>query len=63
EMLAARHEMKKRRSNNATNANTEGNEDGTGNVVFVDGHGAVMTRKDALRQKFTGNPVPDPAGF
>jgi prepilin-type N-terminal cleavage/methylation domain-containing protein/prepilin-type processing-associated H-X9-DG protein len=34
-----------------------------GNVAFCDGHGELMSRKDALRQKYTGNPKADPAGF
>lgn len=62
EMLASRHELKKRKSSNQANAN-EGNEDGRGNVVFADGHGEVMSRKDSLRQRYTGNFKADPAGF
>ncbi|MFT3788743.1 MAG: type II secretion system protein [Tepidisphaeraceae bacterium] len=38
-------------------------EDARGNVVFADGHGAFMGRKDALRQRYTGRPTADPAGF
>ncbi|MCS7032658.1 MAG: type II secretion system GspH family protein [Phycisphaerae bacterium] len=34
-----------------------------GNVAFADGHGELMSRKDALRQRYTGNPAPDPPGF
>ena len=37
--------------------------DARGNVSFVDGHGEFMSRKDALRQKYTGNPTPDPPGY
>jgi prepilin-type processing-associated H-X9-DG protein len=62
EMLAARHELKNRKSNNDSNMQ-QGNEDGRGNVVFLDGHGEVMSRKDALRQRYTGNPDADPSDF
>src|SRR5438477_602062 len=48
EMLASRHELKNRRSNNPSNA-AQGNEDGRGNVAYVDGHGEFLGRKDALR--------------
>jgi prepilin-type processing-associated H-X9-DG protein len=34
-----------------------------GNVGFCDGHGEFFDRKDALRQRYTGNPTDDPAGF
>jgi len=34
-----------------------------GNVAFCDGHGEFMSRMDALRQKYTGNPNPDNAQF
>jgi len=61
-MLAARHTTRWATANNLS-SKTQGNVDAKGNVVFVDGHGDFMSRKDALRQKYTGNPVPDPAGF
>lgn len=34
-----------------------------GNVAFCDGHGEFMSRKDALRQRYTGNPVADPVDY
>ena len=61
EMLAARHSLKKLKSKNDNN--NEINENGTGNVGFLDGHCETMTRKDALRQKYTGNPTADPVDF
>ena len=42
---------------------TQGNEEARGNVGFADGHGEFFSRKDALRQKYSGSPVPDPVGF
>lgn len=55
--VAARHELKYKKT---TGTNKQ---DARGNVVFCDGHGAFMSRKDALRQKYTGNPSPDPSDF
>jgi type II secretory pathway pseudopilin PulG len=59
--VASRHQIRyyllKTPSNNALN------QDARGNVVFWDGHGAFMSRKDALRQRYTGSPAPDPSGF
>jgi prepilin-type N-terminal cleavage/methylation domain-containing protein/prepilin-type processing-associated H-X9-DG protein len=39
------------------------NQDGLGNVSFMDGHAEAIGRKDSLRQVHTGNPIPDPPGF
>jgi prepilin-type processing-associated H-X9-DG protein len=39
------------------------NQDGLGNVSFMDGHAEALGRKDALRQIHTANPTPDPPGF
>jgi prepilin-type processing-associated H-X9-DG protein len=38
-------------------------EDTRGNVSFCDGHGEFFSRKDAHRQRYTGSPTLDPAGF
>jgi type II secretory pathway pseudopilin PulG len=46
-----------------TPSNSQLNQDARGNVVFWDGHGAFMSRKDALRQRYTGSPAADPQGF
>jgi prepilin-type N-terminal cleavage/methylation domain-containing protein/prepilin-type processing-associated H-X9-DG protein len=64
DLVASRHETsrsKKASSHNTNNA--EGNEEARGNVGFADGHGEFFSRKDSLRQKYSGNPTPDPAGF
>jgi prepilin-type processing-associated H-X9-DG protein len=34
-----------------------------GNVAFADGHGEYMSRKDALRQRYTGTPAKDPDDY
>lgn len=39
------------------------NKDALGNVAFADGHAEFFSRKDALRQRHSGDPRPDPAGF
>jgi len=39
------------------------NQDARGNVAFCDGHAEFFSRKDALRQRFSGNPAADPTGF
>ncbi|WP_428940754.1 DUF1559 domain-containing protein [Fontivita pretiosa] len=67
-LVASRHELKKRRAvwgREGTNSpiRDKSNEDARGNVVFADGHGEFFGRKDALRQRYTGNPNPDPPGF
>jgi prepilin-type processing-associated H-X9-DG protein len=59
-MLAARHvKTKQARANN--NSFNNGNEDALGNVVFCDGHGGTISRKDAIRRRYTGSPahIPD----
>ena len=60
--VAARHRIKKTATRSAL-TNTGPNEDCLGNVSFVDGHAEIFSRKDALRQKHTGNPAADPADF
>jgi prepilin-type processing-associated H-X9-DG protein len=64
--VATRHESKIRNTvkqlSNGTNVGTV-NQDGYGNVVFCDGHGEFFSRKDAMRSKYSGDPVPDPPGF
>jgi prepilin-type processing-associated H-X9-DG protein len=66
DVLASRHELKTKKAANLGQegaAYNEKNEDARGNVAFADGHGEFMSRKDALRQRYTGNLAPDPAGF
>jgi len=52
---------------NAATANasqgTTVNQDGYGNASFCDGHAEVISRKDVLRSRHSGNPNADPAGF
>jgi prepilin-type N-terminal cleavage/methylation domain-containing protein/prepilin-type processing-associated H-X9-DG protein len=67
-LIASRHELKKKRvvwGNQGSGAgNRESvNDDARGNVVFADGHGDFMSRKDAVRQKHTGSANADPIGF
>ena len=63
DLVAARHEGRKRKGSDLHFNPNEGNEDSKGNVGFCDGHAEFMGRKDALRQRNTGNPNPDPIGF
>jgi prepilin-type N-terminal cleavage/methylation domain-containing protein/prepilin-type processing-associated H-X9-DG protein len=62
EMLASRHSVMKRVSAN-NNTASSGNLDCRGNVTFCDGHGEMISRKQALSNKYSGRPDPDPAGF
>ena len=64
DLVASRHETSrvKKASSNWGNP-TQGNENARGNVGFCDGHCEFMTRKEAISQKYSGNPVADPTGF
>lgn len=55
--VASRHTKRARANNNTLQS--LGNEDSKGNVAFCDGHVEFFTRKNALRQKYTGNPTAD----
>lgn len=64
--ISSRHSKANARANSKNSSggnNTQGYEDVLGNAGFADGHGEVISRKDALRQRHTGNPNPDPIGF
>ncbi len=64
EMVASRHALRVLSAANTLEPTAINQDDGSkGNVVFCDGHGEFMDRKDALRQKYTGNANPDPVGF
>jgi len=66
ELVASRHSRANARANSKNTSggnNKQGNEESRGNVGFCDGHAEFMGRKDALRQRNTGNPNPDPVGF
>jgi prepilin-type processing-associated H-X9-DG protein len=56
DLIASRHRLKR----NETKAKMT---DVYGNVAFADGHGEYMSRKDAQRQRYTGSPTADPAGY
>ena len=62
--VAARHELRPKKSRGNTYT-LEGatTEDARGNVAFCDGHTEFMSRKDAIRQVHSANPVVDPQGF
>jgi len=55
--VAARHENKFKKATTGFNVNARGN------VSFCDGHGEFMSRKDAISQRYSGNPNQDPPGF
>jgi prepilin-type N-terminal cleavage/methylation domain-containing protein/prepilin-type processing-associated H-X9-DG protein len=64
DLLATRHETSRNKKATSTNVNVfQGNEDGKGNCGFADGHVDFISRKDALRQRYSGSNTPDPAGF
>jgi prepilin-type processing-associated H-X9-DG protein len=63
DLVASRHETSRNVKASSNVHRTEGNEDARGNVGFADGHVDFFSRKDALRAKYSGNPVPDPVGF
>lgn len=59
--VADRHDIKAKKA--GTSTNPQPTQNATGNVVYVDGHGGQITRKDAVRARHTGNPYSEPAGF
>src|SRR5581483_2978166 len=66
ELVASRHDRQNLKANSKLSSggnNNEGNQDCRGNVGFCDGHAEFFGRKDALMQKYTGNPNPDPNLF
>ncbi|HMO26039.1 MAG TPA: hypothetical protein PKB10_07200, partial [Tepidisphaeraceae bacterium] len=60
--VSARHTKQGTDLRNPTFTVSE-NKDALGNVAFADGHAEFFSRKDALRQRHTGSPSPDPDGF
>jgi prepilin-type N-terminal cleavage/methylation domain-containing protein/prepilin-type processing-associated H-X9-DG protein len=61
--VAGRHEANwKKMAGSRGNFNVK-NGEARGNVGFADGHGEFFSRKDAMRQKYTGSPAPEPQGF
>ena len=59
--VATRHDNKIAKAKGNTYGVADPNQNGYGQVSFCDGHAERMSRVDALRQKHTGNPYPDPA--
>jgi prepilin-type N-terminal cleavage/methylation domain-containing protein/prepilin-type processing-associated H-X9-DG protein len=62
DVLAARHEIKFKSASSRSNSNLK-NENARGNVGFVDGHGEFLSRKQAISQRYSGNPEQDPPSF
>ena len=56
--VAARHENKFKKAASSVNPNAP-NVNARGNVAFCDGHAEFMSRADALRMRYSGNPNPD----
>lgn len=56
--VAARHETKFKKAASSVNPN-QPNVNARGNVGFADGHGEFLSRADALRARYSGNPNPD----
>jgi len=59
--VAARHENKFKKSMQAGGGGKQ--ENARGNVGFCDGHAEFMSRKEAISQKYSGNPTADPVNF
>src|SRR5207249_3697083 len=57
--VAARHETKHKTAKGNVFGVNDPNENGYGNVSFCDGHAEFMSRVDALRRRYAGNPYPD----
>ena len=60
--VAARHENKFKSAEDR-HRDTRPNINARGNVGFCDGHAEFMSRKDAISQRYSGHPLPDPAGL
>jgi prepilin-type processing-associated H-X9-DG protein len=60
--VAARHESKFKPQKTST-GDPKPNVNARGNVGFCDGHAEFLSRKEAVSQRYSGHPLPDPAGF
>ena len=60
--VAARHEAKFKPQKKTTGDPTP-NVNARGNVGFCDGHAEFLSRKEAISQRYSGHPLPDPPGF
>jgi prepilin-type processing-associated H-X9-DG protein len=66
DLVASRHDRKNAGATSKSEwggSSRERKQEARGNVGFCDGHVEFMSRKDALRGRYTGNPNPDPVGF
>jgi prepilin-type N-terminal cleavage/methylation domain-containing protein/prepilin-type processing-associated H-X9-DG protein len=61
DQVAARHENKFKSQKTVSGTGT--NTNARGNVGFCDGHAEFLSRKEAISQRYSGHPLPDPAGF
>ena len=59
--VAARHENKFKSQKTVSGTGT--NVNARGNVGFCDGHAEFLSRKEAISQRYSGHPLPDPANF
>jgi len=60
--VAARHESKFKPQKTST-GDPKPNVNARGNVGFCDGHAEFLSRKEAISQRYSGHPLPDPPGF
>jgi prepilin-type processing-associated H-X9-DG protein len=60
--VAARHEAKFKPQKTST-GDPRPNVNARGNVGFCDGHAEFLSRKEAISQRYSGHPLPDPPGF
>ena len=63
DVVADRHQGRKSKATDLHFNTFSGNDDAKGNVGFCDGHAEFFSRKNAISARYSGNPVPDPAGF
>jgi prepilin-type N-terminal cleavage/methylation domain-containing protein/prepilin-type processing-associated H-X9-DG protein len=63
DLVASRHESSKNKKASSNLNRTEGNDEARGNVGFADGHVDFFSRKDALRQRYSGSNTPDPVPY
>jgi prepilin-type processing-associated H-X9-DG protein len=61
DQVAARHENKFKSQKTVTGTGT--NTNARGNVGFCDGHAEFLSRKEAISQRYSGHPLPDPPNF
>ena len=62
DLVSSRHSIQNAKAMSLLNQ-TPGIQDAYGNVSFCDGHAELFDRRDALRARYSGSPIPDPVGF